>query len=228
VKKYLLLIICVLALLSCGVEKEDKQVNTAFLTGAYISEFHELNLSKKNLTMIPNFEKYLTGSYKYDVWNINLQSNQIGIVNEDYFNYFPNLKRINLSYNKIKKVKLSKLPIEKLYIHKNEIKKADLGALTRLTDINLWYNKLKKWKYALLPNTIKILELQHNELEDIKWVEKLKDLESIRVEFNKLEDLDMVVLKDLKNMRFISAGENKLSKKLIDGFMNFNKVKSEE
>jgi hypothetical protein len=48
------------------------------------------------------------------------------------------------------------------------------------------------------------------------------------LEFNKLEDTDMVVLKDLKKLKFISVKQNKLTQELEDGFANFNEVMSQK
>ena len=219
--------IILMSLTSCGIGS-DKQVDTEFLTGAYVSEFHELDLAGRELTKVPDFEKYLTGSYIYDVWSINLQRNNIKKIDSKVFAFFPNLKEVNLSYNKIEKITLADLPIEKLLIHKNEIESADIEGLESLKEVNIWYNELESSKDIKLPTSLESLELQHNKLEDISWVEKLTELNKIKLEFNELEDTDMVVLKDLKKLKFISVGKNKLSEDLEKGFINFNEVMSEK
>lgn len=226
--KYIVLVfITLMTLTSCGTES-DKQVDTAFLIGAYVNEFHELDLAGMELTAVPNFEKYLTGSYIYDVWSVNLQSNNIKKIDSSVFDFFPNLKEVNLSYNEIEKITLTDLPIEKLLIHKNEIESADLEGLEKLKEVNIWYNELESFKDIELPDSLEVLELQHNKLEDIIWVEKLTGLNKIKLEFNELEDTDMVLLKDLKKLKFISVGKNKLSEDIEKGFINFNEVMSEK
>jgi Leucine-rich repeat (LRR) protein len=226
--KYIVWIFIILmSLTSCGTGS-DKQVDTEFLTGAYVSEFHELDLAGMELTAVPNFEKYLTGSYIYDVWSVDLQSNNIKKIDSKAFDFFPNLKEVNLSYNKIEKITLGDLPIEKLLIHKNEIESADLWGLSKLREVNIGYNQLESAKDIKLPEGLQILELQHNKLEDISGVEKLTELTKIKLEFNQLEDADMVLLKDLKKLKFISVGKNKLSEDLEKGFINFNEVMSEK
>jgi Leucine-rich repeat (LRR) protein len=165
-KCIVLVFITLMTLTSCGAGS-DKQVDTAFLTGAYVNEFHELNLAGKELTAVPDFEKYLTGSYIYDVWSINLQSNNIKKIDSSVFDFFPNLKEINLSYNKIEEIKLDTLPIEKLLLHKNQIKEADFESLEKLVELNIGYNKIESTKELKLPKSLQSLELQHNKLEDI-------------------------------------------------------------
>jgi len=223
-------IICIFLLLiltSCThKDTEDPQVNGEFLKWAYRQEFHELDLMSKDLTGVPNFEKYLTWTYKYDVWSITLQDNKIKNIPSELFEYFPNLKELNLSYNQIEEITLNNLPLETLLIHKNKINKFNLKWLNKLTDLNIWYNNIKSLKDNKLPNTIQNLELQHNSLEDISILDKLENLITLKLEFNSLQDQDMIVLQNLKNLIFVSIAKNKLSEKLEEWFIDFNKKNS--
>jgi len=219
--KLLFLLLLILSLASCN-SSEDSKISTDFLQSNYSEEFHELNLAGQELTQVPNFEKYLTWSYIDNVWSIDLSQNDIEKVNWDLFNYFPNLKELNLSYNKIKEVSLNHNFLQDVKLHKNMLTNADLSWLKKLNAVNLGYNELKTWNDIKLPNSVKTLELQHNKLEDLSWIPKLNNLSKLKVEFNNLENEDMIELKDLKMLKFISAKFNKLSKNLEDKFMKFN------
>lgn len=227
-KKLILLLIILLTLTSCWTPKEDKKITTNFLQENYSKEFHELNLSNQKLTQVPNFEKYLTGSYIDNVWSINLMSNNIKEVNGEYFKYFPNLKEVNLSYNKIEKIKLEHNFIQDLKLHKNNLKKVDLKGLIKLNNLNLWYNELLSLNDVVLPKSIKVLELQHNKLTDLNWIWKLKKIEKLKVEFNELEDIDLQSITWLEKLKFISVGQNKLSKKAEEAFIKFNENNKEK
>ena len=241
--KYLLLIlIFTLFLTSCGSSKiikeenniqvikenitqtikEETKITLEFLLDNYSLEFHEINLTNQNLTQVPNFEKFLTWSYIDDVWYINLSNNKIKNIDWEYFKYFPNLKELNLSYNEIENFELGHSFLQELKLHKNKLKNVNLEWSDKINMLNLWYNEFKTLKDTKLPNSIKTLELQHNLLEDISWLDKLIDLEILKLEFNNLEDIDMWILKNLKNLNNITVSKNKLSEKLEKWFINFN------
>jgi len=186
------------------------------MTGAYNKSFNELNLAGKGLTKVPNFEKYLTWSYRDDIWSINLMNNDISEVDGELFKYFPNLKELNLSYNKIEKLDLDLTFLKELQIHKNNIKKLNIENIKTLNTLNIWYNDLTSLVDIRLPKNIKTLELQHNKLTDLLWVSKLKKLEKLKLEFNELEDKNLWEIKDLENIKYITVKNNKLSKKLED------------
>lgn len=207
-------------LFSCN--SEDSKIDSNFLISSYDNEFHELKLSWQELTQVPNFEKYLTWSYVYDVWSIDLSGNDIINVDWELFKYFPNLKEVNLSYNRIEKIELEHIFIQDLKLHKNMLKEVYLESLSKLNSLNLWYNELLSWKSIKLPNTLKILELQHNKLEDIYWFSKLENLDILKLEFNSLEDIDMVEIKDLKKLKTITVAKNNLSKNLEEKIKEFN------
>ncbi len=202
-----------LFLTSCW-NKEDKKISTEFLQNNYSEEFHELNLAAQELTNVPNFEKYLTWSYIDNVWSINLMNNNIKEVDWKIFKYFPNLKELNLSYNKIEKITLEHNFIQNIKLHKNSLKKVDLNWLKKLNTINLWYNNILSLNDLWLPKNIQSLELQHNKLVDIEWILEFKNLEILKLEFNELEDEDLNKLDELKQLKHISTWFNKTTKKI--------------
>jgi hypothetical protein len=142
-KKIILLSMIILTLSSCGITKEDSQVNTVFLINSYKKEFHELNLANKELTQVPNFEKYLSGSIIDDVWSINLQANKITEIDAEKLKFFPNLKELNISYNTLSTLNLSDVPLDILYAHKNKLTTVNIEKLNTLSTLNLGYNELK-------------------------------------------------------------------------------------
>lgn len=205
----------------------SKEITTN-LIWSYSTGFHELDLSRKDLTELPNFELYLTWSYKYDVWSINLQDNNLEDIDATYFDYFPNLQEINLSYNNITwDVSINHLFLQKLLLHKNKISNVNLSWSVALSDLNLWYNEFKTLEGSILPKSITNLELQHNSLENLSWIDKLESLSTIKFEFNKLEDTDLAVIKNLKYLMNISFWENLLTEKMEEVLLKFNEIKSE-
>jgi len=222
IKKLFVLSILWLVLASCTLNWEDKQVNEAFLTGAFDTKFHTLDLSNQNLTRLPDFKKYLTGAILDDVWDINLMSNNIKKIDSDRLAIFPNLSEVNLSYNKIKEVNLNNTFISKIQLHKNEITKVDLTGLTNLKEVNLGYNKITSLDNIILNKKITNLQLQHNQLTDLNNIWEYKDLSSLKLEFNKLIDKNFVNLDWLDKLKFITVKYNNLSKDLEKSFEDFN------
>ena len=243
-KKFFLIVVWIFLLFSCTSSNDNDLVNdknnnlkinkiekpeisTAFLTWSYNKNFHELDLSNKNLDEIPDFKKYLTWAYKDDVWSIILQNNNIENVDFTRFKFFPNLKEVNLSYNNITEITINHPYLNTLLLHKNKIKNINLEWSNLIQNLNLWYNELESLKDSNLPINIKNIELQHNKLIDLTWIEKLELIEKVKFEFNKLEDDDMFVFKDLKNVINISFGYNQLSEKMEDWFKKYNEGKKE-
>lgn len=221
-KKIILVLFLIITLASCWTPKEDAVITGEYLIDSYSSEFHDLDLSNRELTMVPNFEKYLTGTYIDDVWSINLSNNKITEIDSSLFEYFPNLKELNLSYNEIEEANIAHNFLQDLKLHKNMLLEVDLAGTSKLNLLNLWYNELKSWDDIKLPKHITTLELQHNSLEDIKWLDKLESLEVLKLEFNVLEDNDMWLLKELKSLEKITVLKNKLSEELEKWFAEFN------
>jgi len=147
--------------------KEPAVISTDFLISNYNIMAHELDLSNQGLKEVPNFEKYLTGSYQYDVWSISLLKNELTEVNSEDFAYFPNLKDLKLPYNKLEEVTLTDLPLENLELHKNALTSVDLSGLKKLASVNLGYNKLSSMNDIQVGTGMVVLELQHNQLKDI-------------------------------------------------------------
>jgi len=87
--------------------------------------------------MVPNFEKYLTGTYIDDVWSINLSNNKITEIDSSLFEYFPNLKELNLSYNEIEEANIAHNFLQDLKLHKNMLLEVDLAGTSKLNLLNL-------------------------------------------------------------------------------------------
>lgn len=230
-KLLILLIPFTLLLTSCNnnsISQEDEKVNIEFLSWSFVAEFNELNLSNQELTQVPNFEQYLTWTYIDNVWSIDLSNNMIKNIDGELFKYFPNLKELNLSYNQIEDITLEHNFIQDLKLHKNILKEVNIEWLSKLNSVNLWYNELLSWSDILLPKSIKTLELQHNKLADLNWLGNLENLESLKVEFNELEDMDLKELANLDMLKFISVWRNKISKKLEEKIKQMNMEETEK
>jgi len=219
IKKLFILSLVWLTLASCSLlDSEDAKVNESYLTGAFNAKLHTLDLSNQELTRIPDFKKYLTGAILDDVWDVNLMSNKIEKIDSDRLAIFPNLSEVNLSYNKIKEVKLNNNFISKIQLHKNEIVSADLTWLPNLKEVNLGYNKITTLDNIKLDKKIENIQLQHNQLSDLNNISEYKNLNSLKLEFNKLIDSDLQSLDWLDKLKFITVKFNELSKNVEEGF----------
>ena len=192
-KRLLLLLLIVTFIWWCSTKQQEKVTYVNWITKDFIKEnydsrLHFLNLSNKWLTWSIDFEKILSwDNLKYDIWYIDMSMNQIKkIWNE--FNFFPNLKELNLSYNEINYFWLTWSKLQKLYLHKNNLSSIDLSSLKQLLEVNLWYNQFTWFENIKLPENIYSIQLQHNKLKNLNWLEKLKKWRILKVEFNGLSD----------------------------------------
>jgi len=209
-KKLLLLLLVIILVWWCSTKQQEKITYTDWITKDFIeknydSKLHFLNLSNKWLTWSIHFEKLLSWSnLKYDIWYIDMSMNKIKKVWNE-FSFFPNLKELNLSYNQIDYFWLTWSKLQKLYLHKNNLSNIDLSSLTQLSDINLGYNQFTWFKNIELPKNIYSIQLQHNKLKNLIWLEKLKNWRLLKVEFNNLPDNLVKKLKKIGSLSWFNV-----------------------
>ena len=76
-----------------------------------------------------------------------------------------------------------------------------------LTNLDLGENKITSIQPHQLPTSLKKLELEYNQLEEV-YLQDLKCLEELRISNNKLASID---LQDLKCLEELSISDNKLA-----------------
>lgn len=210
-----------MSLFGCTIQQTNEIDN--YLSESQIKENHILDLRSKWLTTIPNICKDYSGEILLNIWSIDLWDNQIKTINTD-LSCLKNLRELNLSYNKISKIKnLNKIiTLETLYLQKNNISKISwLEELVNLKKLNLSYNKISKVEWLSILKQLHWLELQHNQIQDISELVNMDQLVSLKLEFNKIKNetiFDMI--ENMKNLQWISLWENQLPIEKINDIQN--------
>ncbi len=175
------------------VEEQWFVVTAELLLEHFDKETGYLNLSKLWLTAIPEICKLMKPEDLTILEFLSLAQNNIRVVDQD-LSCLSNLRVLNLSYNEIVQVvTIGSLPrLQELLLHKNDLETADAITqmdLPALQKLNLAYNQLKEVKNLDHFKNLVVLELQHNALQTLVWVENVEKLQELKLEFNKLTDL---------------------------------------
>jgi len=221
-KKTILLIFTLFILSSCGVSPSegDKNITLDFVKQHIDNSY--LDLRSLGLTKVPEFSKILPQAVLEDVLFIDLSNNEIRKI-PDEFKKFPNLKEVNLSFNKIKKLEnLNNIKLlRKVEVYENELKSVNLKNVPNLKYLDLSYNNLESGDLEDIFKLTGLTELQllRNNIKSIEGIEALTSLEVIKLEFNQIKDISP--LDSLKNLKFVSVAENPLDKALIEKWIKF-------
>ena len=164
-KKYFVFVISFLFLVSCG----PTELSSEYFIEKYDRETLTLNLSDQNLSEMPNFSKYMTGSWLQDIYTIDLSENGIQRIPVGTLDIFPNLKAINLSSNDFRFGWDINIP--------KTIKTLSLSD-NNLSDITWFSNYTELSRVDLINN-----DLEDSDLAELWWFQKLVEL---RVEGNNI------------------------------------------
>jgi Leucine-rich repeat (LRR) protein len=194
------------------VHEQGFEVTTEMLTERLHAETGYLELSKMDLTTIPDICGLMPVETHPEIAFLSLAQNNIRVVNQD-LSCLTNLRVLNLSYNNIVEVvKLGELPnLQELLLHKNNLETADTIVemeLPALQKLNLAYNNIKEVANIDRFKNLTVLELQHNAIQSIVGVENLEKLEELKLEFNKLTDLPF--LENLTSLKSLTTEGNEL------------------
>ncbi|ODV94800.1 hypothetical protein PACTADRAFT_20400, partial [Pachysolen tannophilus NRRL Y-2460] len=177
--------------------------------------------------------KYLKNKEKIE--ELDFYDNRINHISK-HINEFPNLKILDLSFNKIKHIKnLKNLEnLENLYLVQNKIETIEnLEKLIKLTSLELGGNKIKKisenlnyltnlqelwlgknriYELENLDNlrNLKILSIQANRITKLKNLSKLINLEELYISNNGIETLEG--LENCEKLTIIDITSNKIKK----------------
>ena len=138
-----------------------------------------INLQYNNIRQLPHGETK-TGQ-RPNVWSIDISENKILNVEENVFqDVFPNLVFLDLSRNRIKRIKskafINLKLLRGLYLNRNQISpipKDTFNSLKNLNDLNLANNQLKVLDFRWFRNlkSLSSLDLADNRIERVKsWI----------------------------------------------------------
>ncbi len=106
------------------------------------------------------------------------------------FSRLPNLRHLNLSYNRLSSLTsnvLALTSLEVLRVRGNRISYiGKLSPLTRLSLLDLSYNRLMHIEHDEIPYSLQKLNLSHNQLYSLRGIGLITSLTSLRVSNNKI------------------------------------------
>lgn len=98
---------------------------------------------------------------------------------------FPNLSKIDCSYNKLTELNLSSSSIKVVYCEGNKLRSIDLSALTNLTEVNCSFNELTGLTLANCTN-LEILDCSNNSLNALN-LDSCTSLKDLSCDYNELD-----------------------------------------
>ena len=137
-----------------------------------LSHLININFSGNKLKYFPRSIKYMTNLLELDI-----SKNELMNI-PDEFIYLKNLKKLNISYNKIQLIQMNLfsnlLSLEELYCNNNLI--TNMQSLNNYTIFNS------------IPN-LKILNISYNQLQEYIIFKQIPNLEKINISYNKLKNI---------------------------------------
>jgi hypothetical protein len=137
-------------------------------------------------------------------------------------------RSINLSNKWIKSfvdlnTYISEKEVNNIYLNDNNIQTINVSWYNKLWRLDISNNDIRFISDLKLPITIRHLNLSHNNLTNLKWLEKYTKLKTLDISYNNLEESGIVV-KWLKNLKYINVEWNKVNDELISKLNQFNSV----
>lgn len=121
-----------------------------------------------------------------------LNLNHCSIVNLEGIEYFKNLRKLDLSYNKISDVTpLTKLNhLDNLIIYNNNISDlSEVSKIASLRTLDISNNKIVDLSPLVSLHNLKELDLNNNKIEDISKLNELTGLTSLDISRNDITDI---------------------------------------
>lgn len=124
---------------------------------------------------------------------------------------FPNLKEINLSYNRLENLNgLEKLTnLKRVILKNNEVKDlSGIRALINLEELDLDGNNIEEINgfEVLSSSNLRVLRLDYNRITEIKGLETLVNLEELYINNNQINEING--LTKLTNLKHLNLGSN--------------------
>lgn len=139
-----------------------------------------------------------------------LENRSLNLVNKDIANF------VNL--NKY----MSWTEVNNIFLWNNRIQLIDVSGFNKLWTLEINNNNIRFISDLRLPLTIRNLNISNNNLTNLKWIEKYLKLKIIDISNNKLDDKSLILLKSLKNLKYINIEWNDISEKILEEIKAFN------
>lgn len=197
----------------------------------------KVDISENNLTRIPNFRmsrtvqwlnlcsnhirKLSSGSFEglQHLEHLNISKNRLIDIKNGSFSHIPRLKTLDLSFNNIQYIQIDAFDglqlLSELILHNNVLEtiSVEFLPLDNLLSIDLSYNKLSmKLKSGMFPKNIESIDLSDNKIDEVLQfaVKNYQTLRRISLQNNKLttikmNDLVVPLQQSKKTMVYISG-----------------------
>lgn len=139
-------------------------------------------------------------------------------ITEASLSHVPNLRELNLSHNRIKEIRDQDLAdnvnLEDIDFSQNDIETISDYAfikLSKLSRLDLSWNKIVNTDWTMTQKSLKILEIEHNEIETIE-VMMLRRIQFLNISHNKLTELPEELGRLLPDLEFLDASSNPIRK----------------
>jgi len=227
--KKILWLFIVLVLLSWCNTSNSKQakvlINESIIKNNLNQENWYLNLSNKNYEKIPDICSIKT-SLLEKIKKIDLSYNKIKTVNQD-LSCLKNLEIINLSYNDLTSFENLWNPVFLHTIdlsHNNLTNLENLKKYPKVAHLNLSYNKIKDINSLKVLKKLRVLKLQHNQIPNLSWFENLNQLIFLDLSYNKISDkYQLRYLKKLNFLKQLYLKGNPLDEGIIKTIEDYSK-----
>lgn len=111
--------------------------------------------------------------------------------------------------------------VNNIYLNDNKIQLVDVSKFDKLWKLDISNNDIRFISDLKLPLTIRHLNLSNNKLTNLKGLEKYTKLKTLDISFNNLEE-SAIIIKWLKNLKYINVEWNTVSDELISKLNQFN------
>ena len=133
-----------------------------------------------------------------------------------------NLENKNINFSLRLNHTMSGTEVNNIFLWQNKIQLIDVSWFEKLWTLEIDNNDIRFIWDLKLPLTIRHLNLSHNNLTSLKWIEKYTKLKTIDVSYNKLDSDSLKSLEWMKNLKYINVEWNSLSEKVLNKVNSFN------
>ncbi len=112
--------------------------------------------------------------------------------------------------------------IVNLYLDKNEIEVLNISEYKDLWRLVISNNNIRFFGDIQYPEKIRHIDISFNQLENLDGIEKLTELKTLNVSYNKLNEQDFQKLASLTKLQLVYADGNNVSIEFLQRLATFN------